>query len=52
MPLVRISVYSSTIGTQRASIARAVYVAMRETIDIPEGDRFIVLTSHGAREGN
>ena len=50
MPLVRISVYSSTTSEGRAAIANAVYEAMRETIGIPEGDRFIVVTSHGHDE--
>jgi 4-oxalocrotonate tautomerase len=50
MPLVRISVYSSTTAKQRAAIAKAVYEAMGETIDIPEGDRFIVITSHDEQE--
>jgi len=50
MPLVRISVHSSTaIGTRRA-IASSVYEAMRETIGIPEGDRFILLSAHGEDE--
>jgi phenylpyruvate tautomerase PptA (4-oxalocrotonate tautomerase family) len=50
MPLVRISVYSSTTSKERTAIADAVYEAMRETIGIPEGDRFIVLTAHGENE--
>ena len=50
MPLVRISVHPSTPVASRRLIADAVYAAMRETIGIPEGDRFIVLTSHGPEE--
>lgn len=50
MPFVRIAVYESTPAAERAAIANAVYEAMRETIDIPEGDRFIVVTSHGKEE--
>jgi 4-oxalocrotonate tautomerase len=46
MPLVRISVYSSTTPKQREAIAAAVYEAMRETIGIPDGDRFIILDAH------
>jgi 4-oxalocrotonate tautomerase len=42
MPLVRISVYDSTPSNQRKAIAEAVYEAMRQTIDISDGDRFIV----------
>jgi 4-oxalocrotonate tautomerase len=50
MPFVRIAVYESTPAAERAAIADAVYEAMRETIDIPEGDKFIVVTSHGKDE--
>ena len=50
MPFVRISVYESTPAAQRPAIAEAVYEAMCETIDIPEGDRFITITSHGKDE--
>jgi phenylpyruvate tautomerase PptA (4-oxalocrotonate tautomerase family) len=50
MPLVRISVSQTTSPVQREAIADAVYEAMRETIGIPEGDRFIVVTPHGAGE--
>jgi 4-oxalocrotonate tautomerase len=50
MPLVRIAVHESTPPEQNSAIADAVYQAMRETIDIPEGDRFIVVTRHGKDE--
>ncbi len=50
MPLVRISVHAGVAGSQRAAIAKAVYEAMRETIGIPEGDRFIIVTAHGDEE--
>lgn len=50
MPLVRISIHSSTSDGQRAAIANGGYDAMRETIDIPDGDRFIVLSSHDKGE--
>jgi 4-oxalocrotonate tautomerase len=46
MPLVRISVYAETPAGTRKAIADAVYEAMRATIGIPEGDRFIVVTAH------
>ncbi|KAA6463129.1 tautomerase family protein [Acidobacteria bacterium AB60] len=49
MPLVRISLHTSA-AENRKSIADAVYQAMRETIGIPEGDRFLVVTSHAADE--
>lgn len=50
MPLVRISVYQSTPAHQRKIIADAVYEAMRETIGIPPGDRFVVVATHGEDE--
>ncbi len=50
MPFVRISVYPSTPPSDRKAIADAVYEAMRETIGIPEGDKFIVVTAHPAEE--
>jgi 4-oxalocrotonate tautomerase len=46
MPFVRVAVYEATPVEQNAAIAEAVYQAMRETIDIPAGDRFIVVTRH------
>jgi len=50
VPLVRISVSSSTTPKQREAIAHSVYEAMRATIGIPEGDRFILVTPHGEGE--
>ncbi|HEX8810375.1 MAG TPA: tautomerase family protein [Terracidiphilus sp.] len=50
MPLVRISVYQSTPPSDHKAIADAVYEAMRETINIPEGDKFILVTAHPAGE--
>jgi phenylpyruvate tautomerase PptA (4-oxalocrotonate tautomerase family) len=50
MPLVRIEVYQATPPVQRAQIANEVYESMRETIGIPEGDRFIIVTAHDSNE--
>ena len=50
MPLVRISVYKATASQDLKIISDCVYEAMRETIGIPEGDRFIVATRHPAEE--
>ena len=50
MPLVRISVHSSVSAETRKAIASAVYESMRETIGIPEGDRFILLSAHNEDE--
>jgi phenylpyruvate tautomerase PptA (4-oxalocrotonate tautomerase family) len=46
MPLVRISVHNTTPSATRHIIANTVYDAMRATLNIPENDRFIVLTAH------
>jgi phenylpyruvate tautomerase PptA (4-oxalocrotonate tautomerase family) len=46
MPFVRIDVFNATPVEDRKAIADAVYEAMRETISIPEGDRFIIVSAH------
>jgi phenylpyruvate tautomerase PptA (4-oxalocrotonate tautomerase family) len=46
MPLVRISVSNTVSADRRKQIADSIYDAMRATIGIPEGDRFIILTAH------
>lgn len=50
MPLVRISVYEDLAQERRRQIPQAVYDAMRNTIQIPEGDLFVVLTAHAEGE--
>jgi len=50
MPLVRISVDSSTTPSEREAIAQAVYEAMRASIGITEGSKFILVTPHGEAE--
>ncbi|MFZ6648595.1 tautomerase family protein [Undibacterium sp. TJN25] len=49
MPLVRISLNHTTADVQRR-IGDAVHQAMVETINIPTGDRFQIITSHGSGE--
>ena len=46
MPLVRISLPSGKPAAYRANVGDQVYEAMRETLPIPEGDRFQVITEH------
>lgn len=48
MPLVRISLQTGKPASYRAEISNQVYEAMRETLDIPEGDRFQIITEHGS----
>jgi 4-oxalocrotonate tautomerase len=46
MPFVRISVCDAMPINTRRLVADAVYDAMRATIGIPDGDRFIILSAH------
>ena len=46
MPLVRISLQAGKPDSYRTAISNQVYQAMRETLDIPDGDRFQIITEH------
>ena len=46
MPLVRMSLQAGKPAAYRAAISDQVYRAMRETLNIPDGDRFHVITEH------
>jgi len=46
MPLVRIAVPAGKPEAYRAAISHEVYEAMRETLHIPDGDRFQIITEH------
>ena len=48
MPFVRISLKGSRSEKERQSIGDCVHRAMVKAIGIPEGDRFQVITEHGA----
>jgi len=48
MPLVRIDLRQGKTPEYRLKIGDAVYRAMRETINMPEHDRFQVITDHAA----
>jgi 4-oxalocrotonate tautomerase len=50
MPLVRISVGETLDREKRKLLANAVYDAMRATIGIPEGDKFVVVSAHAEEE--
>lgn len=47
MPLVRISLRRGKPSEYRAALADGVYRAMRETFNVPEEDKFMVVTEHG-----
>jgi 4-oxalocrotonate tautomerase len=50
MPLVRISLQAGKPDSYRAAIGNQVYEAMRETLGIPDGDRFQIITEHRAEQ--
>lgn len=50
MPLVRIDLMQGKDAAYRATIGDVVYEAMRTTLDVPENDRFQLITEHGASD--
>ena len=48
MPLIRVSLRRGKPAAYRKAILEGLYQAMRETFDVPEGDRFMVATEHDA----
>ncbi|MDE2331268.1 MAG: tautomerase family protein [Bradyrhizobium sp.] len=46
MPLARISLRRGKPAPYRKSILEGVYQALRETFNVPDGDRFMILTEH------
>jgi len=46
MPLTRVSLRRGKPAAYRAALLDSLYRAMRETFDVPEDDRFMVLTEH------
>jgi 4-oxalocrotonate tautomerase len=50
MPLVRIDLAQGHPVEDGRDIGEVVYDAMRATLNVPEGDRFQVITSHPAAE--
>ena len=46
MPLVRIDLPATTPIEARQAAGEVVYAAMRATLNVPEGDRFQVITAH------
>ncbi|MGV9673938.1 tautomerase family protein [Nocardia sp. NPDC003482] len=55
MPLVHISLRAGKPESYRQALFDAVYRAMREALDVPEGDQFMIITEHDAanfRYGN
>src|SRR5262245_43121979 len=50
MPLVRIDVTASHPVQDMREIGKVIYDAMRATMDVPENDRFQVITRHASTE--
>jgi 4-oxalocrotonate tautomerase len=48
MPLTRISLRRGKSPAYRKAIRDGVYLALRETFDVPEDDRFMTVTEHDA----
>jgi 4-oxalocrotonate tautomerase len=46
MPLTRVSLRRGKSATYRKAILDGLYQAMRETFDVPEGDRFMTISEH------
>jgi phenylpyruvate tautomerase PptA (4-oxalocrotonate tautomerase family) len=50
MPLVRISLRSGKSDAYKRALGDGVYRALRETFNVPDEDRFIVVSEHSASE--
>ena len=50
MPLVRIALRRGKSSAHLAALRNGIYQAMRETFNVPENDRFIVVDQHDADE--
>ena len=46
MPLVRISLRKGKFASYRKKIADNIYLALRETFDVPEEDRFVTVNEY------
>ena len=50
MPLVRIALRRGKSPAYLAALRNGIYRAMREAFDVPENDRFILISQHEADE--
>src|SRR6185437_8290362 len=48
MPVTRISIREGKTSEYKQALMDEIYEAMRETVAIKEGDRFMAITEHGA----
>ena len=52
MPLSRISLRKGKSPAYKQAILDGIYLAMRETFDVPEDDRFMIVSEHEAEDFN
>ena len=52
MPLVRIDLQRGKPASFCKALGEIVYSAMRETIEVPENDKFLIITEHAPEELN
>jgi 4-oxalocrotonate tautomerase len=55
MPILHVSLRAGKPATYRQAILDGLYRAMRETLNVPDGDQFMTITEHAAtnfRYGN
>jgi len=50
MPLTRISLRRGKPAAYKRALMAEIYEAMRETFDVPEEDRFMIVTEHEAED--
>lgn len=48
MPILHIALRSGKPAVYRTAICDSLYCAMREALDVPEGDQFMTITEHEA----
>jgi 4-oxalocrotonate tautomerase len=46
MPIIQVSLRSGKPKAYRQAILEGLYHAMRDALDVPEGDKFITITEH------
>jgi 4-oxalocrotonate tautomerase len=50
MPLVRVSLRQGKSADYKRAIGDGIYQAMREVFNVPEEDRFVLISEHGESE--
>ena len=50
MPLVRVALRRGKSATYIAALRNGIYAAMRESFNVPDKDRFILVSQHDAEE--